>query len=526
MFSKIKKNTEFLVIGIASILSVASYIWSYKNDYTIIYNDSMAHLNISRLVFDSLQPGLSQLGTVWLPLNHILMLALVWNDWAWHSGFAGSIFSMIAYVVSVLSVYKIVWHITNNKLVSFGGAMIIALNLNILYLQTTPLTEIIFLALFSMSVLVFVKWLKYKRLYYLIALGILGFFQTMIRYDGWFVVGLEAAVIFVYTIVYGKKISIKTIDRSIGNVLLFIPAMLGIFIWILYNKLIYGSWLYFALGEGSAHSQQKQIEKAYGLATKHNIINSIEVFYNTIIANIGTLFFILAIVGGVVFLIKRSQIALLFDKILFILILVSPIIFNIIALFLGFSTINISNNSSGELFNVRYGIMAMPTVAIFTPLIALLFRRKVMINVFISLVVFFICFQSYEMYTKNNIITLNDGKVGMSSYRRLSADLRVPDILKKNVDKNEKVLVSMGSFNSVLFKSNINLKQFIHEGVFTQWKNALKNPENYVSWILIRDRDLTSRLINKDYKKYYYIFYKNNSVELYKMKDEFDKNKR
>ena len=45
--------------------------------YTLYYGDAEAHLNLARRVVDSRTPGLSQIGPVWLPLPHLLMLPLV-----------------------------------------------------------------------------------------------------------------------------------------------------------------------------------------------------------------------------------------------------------------------------------------------------------------------------------------------------------------------------------------------------------------------------------------------------------------
>ena len=49
-----------------------------------------------------------QLGTVWLPLPHILMLPFVWNKALWMSGIAGSIASMVAYVLGALGIFRLV----------------------------------------------------------------------------------------------------------------------------------------------------------------------------------------------------------------------------------------------------------------------------------------------------------------------------------------------------------------------------------------------------------------------------------
>ena len=68
------------------------YFWFYhQNGLGLSYNDARSHLDIGRRVVEGLKPGMAQLGSVWLPLNHILMIPLIWNDWMWHSGFAGCI---------------------------------------------------------------------------------------------------------------------------------------------------------------------------------------------------------------------------------------------------------------------------------------------------------------------------------------------------------------------------------------------------------------------------------------------------
>nr|MBA3723663.1 hypothetical protein [Candidatus Levybacteria bacterium] len=65
-----------------TLLSIIAWYISYVSGLITTYNDAMSHMNIARLVIDNQEPGLAQLGSVWLPLNHILPLVFVWNDWA------------------------------------------------------------------------------------------------------------------------------------------------------------------------------------------------------------------------------------------------------------------------------------------------------------------------------------------------------------------------------------------------------------------------------------------------------------
>ncbi|MGH7141329.1 MAG: glycosyltransferase family 39 protein [Minisyncoccia bacterium] len=169
------------------LLSIGTWYFSYLSGLVSAYNDSMSHVDIARSIIDGRQPGFAQLGSVWLPLNHVLMLLLVWDNWAWHSGFAGSFFSMVAYVISAIAIFEIIRELTKDFWASVIGASAFALNPNMLYLQTTPLTEPLYLVLFICSVLFFIKFIKTDDLRYLVLLGAMGFFQVLARYDGWFV---------------------------------------------------------------------------------------------------------------------------------------------------------------------------------------------------------------------------------------------------------------------------------------------------------------------------------------------------
>ncbi len=74
----------------------------------MLYGDAVAHINIARRVFDSQNPGLLQLGTVWLPLPHLLMIPFIFSNAMWQNGAGGSIPSMLAYVLGVVGIFRLV----------------------------------------------------------------------------------------------------------------------------------------------------------------------------------------------------------------------------------------------------------------------------------------------------------------------------------------------------------------------------------------------------------------------------------
>src|SRR5262245_44425338 len=88
-------SRDYVVLGLlSSVASVAAFLFYYHHGTILLYGDAVAHLNIARRVFDSRTPGLFQLGTVWLPLPHVLQIPFVWNDWLWRTGIGAAIPSM------------------------------------------------------------------------------------------------------------------------------------------------------------------------------------------------------------------------------------------------------------------------------------------------------------------------------------------------------------------------------------------------------------------------------------------------
>src|SRR4051812_45165861 len=94
-----------VVAILAGLISLAATIWSLQQGYILAYGDAESHLDIAKRVINGLTPGFGQLGGIWLPLHHILMLPFVWNDWLWRTGLAGSFVSMGSYVISALCLF-------------------------------------------------------------------------------------------------------------------------------------------------------------------------------------------------------------------------------------------------------------------------------------------------------------------------------------------------------------------------------------------------------------------------------------
>src|SRR5882672_4565106 len=121
---------DYLVLAaIASAVSISALIFYFHHNAILLYGDAVAHINIARRVFDSRTPGVFQLGTVWLPLPHLLDIPFIVNDRLWQTGLGASLPSMIAYVAGTLGVFRLVSELASRTAALIDG-LIYALNPN------------------------------------------------------------------------------------------------------------------------------------------------------------------------------------------------------------------------------------------------------------------------------------------------------------------------------------------------------------------------------------------------------------
>jgi hypothetical protein len=135
----------WIAAAIAAVASLIAFLYYFHRGEILLYGDAVAHINIARRVIDSRDPGIAQLGTVWLPLPHILQLPFIWMDPLWRSGIAGSIPSMVAYVLGAVGIFRLL-RARTTQYTAWVGFGVYAGNPSLLYMQSTAMTESIFLA--------------------------------------------------------------------------------------------------------------------------------------------------------------------------------------------------------------------------------------------------------------------------------------------------------------------------------------------------------------------------------------------
>jgi Dolichyl-phosphate-mannose-protein mannosyltransferase len=469
-------------LGVAGLVVLSTLAWLVSRHYGLVlaYNDAMSHLAIGRRIIDNLQPGLAQIGTIWLPLNHFLYLLLVWNGWAWHTGFAGSAVSMAAYVLGGVAIYKIIRVLTNNLWAAVAGALAYGFNLNLLYLQTTPLTEPVYVALLSGAIYCFIRFVQTDDARYLIGLGFLGFLQVLSRYDGWYMVMAELSLVVLQQFLVHRRSLSEVTGRAL---LMAAPIAFGIGLWVIWSA-SFGSLLYFAFGPNSVPEAQHHVLTAgAGLAAKGHLLMAAWMYMHDILDNVGLQISLLSLLGlGYLLVAPRIPLSRS-TRLLLLGLLSAPIAFNILALYLGFATMNLpelhlTNDIHNQWFNVRYGIIALPVAAIGIGLLAS-YRRAIAVALVVAVLL------QAAIMQQDGLVTVLDGTRGGSAF----TDGDVATVLRDRVKPDDEVLMSFTSFSPVSFASGLDLRQYIHEGVQREWQPALSEPERHAKWVVMANGD-------------------------------------
>lgn len=503
-----KDNGIFIVVFALCVISIICFIFYYNNGLGLAYNDARSHLDIGRRVVEGLNPGIAQLGSVWLPLTHILMIPTVWNDFMWHTGLSGAIPSMIAFIGTGVLIYCFLFEMG----VGFVGRMVavtvFAANLNILYLQSTAMTELVLLVTMTAGAYYFLLWHKTGKVINLIETAFWIMLSTLVRYDGWFLFLFAAVLIFFH--VWRFK-GYKTAE---GMAVLFCTlAGFGIFLWIIWNLLIFKDAFYFIFGPYSAYQQQSQMEAAGVLATKHNLYLSMVIYVYALAYNLGAFTLILGFMGAVVlWMNKEIPYRMRYASV----ILMAPFIFNVLALYFGHSALFIQGISGNTWFNVRYGIMMAPSFAIF---IGYLIHKLVSAR---YVIIFLMAFVTLFSLVNGDSVAVDDARFG-SSQKNVG---EVSGWLRENA-KNRPgfVLISVASHDSIIFSSGLPMRKFIHEGAGAYYESAMSNPDKWARWIVMRsnsDDDSTWKAMKNNiaFQRFELVDH-HPFADIYKLKDEY-----
>jgi hypothetical protein len=513
---------EVQLLALAAIsLSVAALAHYYKWGQILLSGDAVAHINIARRVFDSRTPGPQQLGTVWLPLQHLLSIPFIISDAGWTSGVGGAIPSMAAFVAGVLGMFRLLrsglaWIGGEDgpaRLAAWIGAAIFAANPNLLYLQTTALNEPLSLALLVWATAFFTDFTHFalqgedaEAARHLKWSGWLLMADMLLRYDGWFYsaafVVAAAAVAVVASRARLRRNLLGNLGRALAIFILInalAPAL-----WLSYNAFIWGNPLEFATGRYSA----KAIEERSRHAGEphhpgwHNPIVASQYFARNATLTLAetrrdqrarsswveNTWILLAFAGfGIVIFKHRGLLPWM--------LLWLPKPFYAISIAWGAVPIFIPQWWPFSYYNTRYGLQLLPAFAASAALLAYFAvtrDRSPVWRVAVALALCGFVAGSYAAVWRNVPICLRE--IRANGGPRYALDGKLGTLLAE-LPPSSTMLMYLGDHVGALERAAIPLKRTINEGNFRLWEAALLAPAASAEFVVAGNGDAVAQAV-------------------------------
>ena len=225
-----------------AIWSALAVWFVYARGWMFYYGDAEAHWDIARRILDSRTPGYDQIGTVWLPLPHWLLMPLARVDAWWRGGLAAAIPSASSFVVAGGFLFGAVRRLFDSTAAAAASTALFAANPNVLYLQSIPMTEAVFWATLMALLYFTIRFRKTGGWGPVVGAGIACCLGTLTRYEAWFLIPFVA----LYLAWCGKR-------RKLAVAAVFILlASFGPAYWLAHNWWLSGDPLEFYRGPYSA----------------------------------------------------------------------------------------------------------------------------------------------------------------------------------------------------------------------------------------------------------------------------------
>jgi len=492
-----QRRRGLVIVTLAALaVSVLSLVYFYGRGMTNLYLDGIAHVNIARKVVDSPEHTFwrqyLQIGSPWLPVHTVLMLPLVSNDFLWRTGLAGSLISMAAFVLTAIVMYLLAWdlYVTPGKgghLLPLITAGVFMFNPAIVYMQATPMTESLFMAVLASAVFMLYRWSRNQSRARLVAAAIVLLVATLTRYEAWPVAILSVALVLLYT--HG------TAAGKIKNAVLFSALVaIGPLYWLWHNWAIFGNPLEFLTGPYSARGLFSQNRATLGWSTifvGHPLLDFVLMLIAVAVC-VGPLTILLS-AAGLARLTAQRRSRILRDGM--VALLAVPFLFHVVSLYRG--EIQVFPISAFGLLNVRYGLPALLPVALLVPAVISIGRASAL-RLQAMLVLAIIVLQYGWL--------LSSGPSGLDVYQeayrngvnsKTARELSHSSAYLTQNPVQPMVLMHTGALGPLVSHSSMEFSNVIHEGT-VRWHSLSQRIPEDISTVIIQEHDLLDARIHSD----------------------------
>ncbi len=466
---------SLVILGI----TCASLRFFYSHGLSNLYGDGLAHMEGARRIFDSITPGYSEIGSVWLPLYHLICAPLAQNDFLWRSGLAGGIVSSIAFALTCYFLFRLGAEMNENVAagaVALSGALLAP---SFLYLASTPLTEPLAILWLTLAVYALFRYSLSGSWKALAGAAIAALMGTLTRYDMWNVLPFAAVLVF--------AISTGRWRQRLARALLFSGfAGLGPLAWLIHNAYRFGNPLEFYNGPGSAMDiyAHQLATTAFAYPTDGSLLLSAVYYLEDLRLVIGAGTLVLAVLGGVAWCVSLRQSRRAVAAVL----LIVPLPFYIQAMAHAAVPLYVPTLFPHTYYNLRYGMEMIAAAALFPSFVLAAGvgnrRRLAVLLIFLAVLggqcVHMTSRGAQEMpIVKESILNTpcrNQRQRAIIAYLRAHYD-------------GKRVMAAGGKWPCVMPEAGIHFRDTLNIYNRPQWAQMRVEPQKWVEWIIRGEGD-------------------------------------
>jgi hypothetical protein len=453
----------------------AAALWLvYSRGWTFYYGDAEAHWNIAREILDSRTPGYDLIGTVWLPLPHLLLMPLARVDAWWRGGMSAAFPSAGAFVTAGAFLFCSVRRLFDSVAAAAASTALFAANPNVLYLQSIPMSEAVFWAALMALLYCTVRFRQTPGWGFAAAAGIACLLGTLARYEAWFLIPFVAA----YLGICARR-------RKLAVAALFcVLASLGPVYWLAHNWWVAGDPLEFYRGPYSPLAIQGS-----ALYPGRGNWPLALLYYRTaaeLCAGVGLWWMGLA-----------GILAVLFKRVLWPLVLLAlPGAFYVWSMHSAATPIFVPTLWPNTFYNTRYGLAVLPLLAVSSAGLVAVLPRPTQAAAAVAVIMAGSIYWAIHV-DPENWITWKESRVNSDTRREWVR--QAAEYLAPRYRQGAGVITASGEFRAVFRQAGIPLRESFTVDNGLPWLAAVRRPDLflYEEWALVMGGDAAQSSINR-----------------------------
>lgn len=467
-----------------AVLAGGALILFYRLGVTDIYGDALAHMEGARRLFDSLTPGYPEIGSVWLPLYHIIVSPLAQNNYLWRTGLAGSLISVACFAVTAWVLFRMAAEMNLSRaagIVALAGFLICP---SMLYLASEPLTESMAQMWAVLCVYALFRFQFSGRQRTLILAALAAFAGTLTRYGEWYV--LPFAALFV---LLARR---DNWSRRFWSAFLFsVIAGAGPVLWFAHNAYRFGNPLEFYNGPYSAVAiyAQQVATTGFRYPTDGSLFLSTRYYLEDLRIVIGPWALELAVLGLVAWMAERT------GRRSAALLLLVPLPFYIQAMAHAAVGLYVPTLFPFTYYNLRYGLEMLPGIALLPSFVV---SRPIARMTRLGVAALFV-----GVITAQAVAQVGGGLRDLPIVQESIRNSPCRKLLRKEVANylrrvydGKTILMASGKWPCLATRVGIDYRKTLTENNRRYWRRLRFGAGHWAEWILRRKGDVVDQLMN------------------------------